>query len=174
IPRVEELVRLQDDVSRSGRDPEDDIRGVAAGNQRRSTKGAYVLPAENQRIPRFGRDLRPSSERIHRETCEALPALRFHHIDGERLVESTDHHVNDRYNSRVLAAIRPQVKSLRTCRRPAVPIFAPVAGSSRIRVIARPSFAGSPGGTRRPVPSSTTPYLLPPTRVATTGVSHAI
>src|SRR5439155_1725274 len=82
IPRVEELVRLQDDVSRSGRDPEDDIRGVAAGNQRRSTKGAYVLPAENQRIPRFGRDLRPSSERIHRETCEALPALRFHHIEG--------------------------------------------------------------------------------------------
>src|SRR5437667_1168593 len=82
IPHVEELVRLQDDVSRSGRDPEDDIRGVAAGNQRRSTKGAYVLPAENQRIPRFGRDLRPSSERIHRETCEALPALRFHHIEG--------------------------------------------------------------------------------------------
>src|SRR5437016_1434512 len=82
IPRVEELVRLQDDVSRSGRDPEDDIRGVAAGNQRRTAKGTYVLPVETQRIPRFGRDLRPSSERIHRETCEALPALRFHHIEG--------------------------------------------------------------------------------------------
>src|SRR5439155_17640532 len=82
IPRVEELVRLQDDVSRSGRDPEDDIRGVAAGNQRRSTKGAYVLPAENQRIPRFGRDFRRSSESIHRETCEALPALRLHHVES--------------------------------------------------------------------------------------------
>src|SRR5439155_25222459 len=77
----------------------------------------------------------------------------------DRIVESRDHHVNDRYNSRVFAAIRSQVKSLRTCRRPAFPIFAPVAGSSRIRVIARPSFAGSAGGTRRPVSSSTTTSL---------------
>src|SRR5438309_5977799 len=82
IPRVEELVRLQDDVPRSRRDPEDDIRGVAARNERRTAKGAHVLPVENQRIPRFGRDLRPSSERIHGETCEALPALRFHQIEG--------------------------------------------------------------------------------------------
>src|SRR5947208_3854826 len=82
IPRVEELVRLQDDVSRSRRDPEDDIRGVAARNERRTAKGAYLLAVETQRIPRFGRDLCPSSERIHRETCEALPALRFHHIEG--------------------------------------------------------------------------------------------
>src|SRR6266566_6782668 len=263
IPRDEELVRLQDDVSRSRTDPEDDIRGVAARNERRTAKGAYLLAVETQRIPRFGRDLCPSSERIHRETCEALPALRFHHIervvvrlqlergriessrrdregemegtrphvgvgrmeqeqddglnarlrqDGtvlygesrrpvdrvaapperpqpvphrtrgtqrpvrgdDRIVESRDHHVNDRYNSRVFAAIRSQVKSLRTCRRPVFPIFAPVAGSSRIRVIARPSFAGSAGGTRRPVSSSTTTSLMPPTRVATTGVSHAI
>src|SRR6266550_6494182 len=82
VPCVEELVRFQDDVSRSGRNPEDDIRGVAAGNQRGSTKDAYVLPVETQRVPRFGRDLRPSSEGIHREAGEGLPALRFHHVES--------------------------------------------------------------------------------------------
>src|SRR5437870_5088707 len=92
----------------------------------------------------------------------------------DRVVESRGHHVNDRYNSRVLAAIRSHVKFRRTCRRPAFPIFAPVWGSSKIRVIARPSFAGSPGGTSSPVSSFTTTSLMPPTRVATTGVSQAI
>src|SRR5256885_15040256 len=50
IPRVEESVRLQDDVSRGRRDPEDNVRAVAARNERRTAKGAHVLPVENQRI----------------------------------------------------------------------------------------------------------------------------
>src|SRR3989475_1122840 len=263
IPRVEKLVRLQNNVSRAGRDPKHDVRGVPARNRRCPSKGTNPFPVEIQGVPGLGRNLRRPSERVHHETREALPTLGLHHIepvalrlelergriesgrrDGERevdgpcarvrirrlqekeddrldsrfreegtifhgkprrpadrvaapaegpqpcphrtggtqrpvrgcdrVVESRGHHVNDRYNSRVLAAIRSHVKFRRTCRRPAFPIFAPVWGSSKIRVIARPSFAGSPGGTSSPVSSFTTTSLMPPTRVATTGVSQAI
>src|SRR5947208_1103761 len=94
--------------------------------------------------------------------------------DIDRVVESRGHHVSDRYSSRVLAAIRSHVNWRSTCRRPAFPILVPVVGSSTMRVIAWASFAGSLGGTRSPVSSSTTTSLMPPTRVATTGVSQAI
>src|SRR6266480_2091766 len=263
ISGVEEPVRFQDDVSRTRRDPEDNVRGVSAQDRGGPSKSADAIPMEGQGISGSGPEFRSSPKRVHHESRVDLSTFGLHHVDGtratfegdgftiesgpgdrkwemdgaracarirrkkeeeddglgsrfrqdrtilyiesrrhadgvtappkrpkpgpqgagrserpigdiDRVVESRGHHVSDRYSSRVLAAIRSHVNWRSTCRRPAFPIVVPVVGSSTMRVIAWASFAGSLGGTRSPVSSSTTTSLMPPTRVATTGVSQAI
>src|SRR2546427_800652 len=162
IPRIEEPVRFQHDISRTRHDPEEEVRSVAARNGRYGSKGADVLPSEDQGITRIGPGFFPSFKRVH------------HDFRLERIRISRAHYVNERYNSRVFATILSHVSWSKPIARFALLSCSSVAGSSMIRVIARPSFAGSPGGTRSPVSSSTTTSLIPPTRVAITGVSHAI
>ena len=82
IPRIEEPVRFQHDISRTRHDPEEEVRSVAARNGRYGSKGADVLPIEDQGIPRSGPDFLPSSKRVDHESRVALPTLRLHDEDG--------------------------------------------------------------------------------------------
>src|SRR2546427_2630762 len=82
IPRIEEPIRFQHDISRTRRDPEEEVRSVAARNGRYGSKCAGVLPIENQGIPRSGPDFLPSSKRVHHESRLPLPTLRLHEEDG--------------------------------------------------------------------------------------------
>src|SRR2546428_7636168 len=75
IPRIEEPVRFQHDISRTRRDPEEEVRSVAARNGRYGSKGADVLPIEEQGIPPSGPDFLPSSKRGDHESRLALPPL---------------------------------------------------------------------------------------------------
>src|SRR5207244_12486676 len=74
IPRIEEPVRFQHDISRTRRDPEEEVRSVAARNGRYGAKGAYVLPIEEQGIPRSAPASLPSSERVAPESRVSLPS----------------------------------------------------------------------------------------------------
>src|SRR2546430_5626200 len=73
IPRIEEPVRFQHDISRTRRDPEEDVRSVAARNGRYGSKGADVLPIEHQGIPPTRPDFLPSSKPPAHESPLALP-----------------------------------------------------------------------------------------------------
>src|SRR6267143_2791332 len=146
----------------------------------REEEGDRLRPGLREEGTVLHRDLRSRANRLPAPTAgaEPLPELGrmpdrvVHGVDGGR--ESRGHQVSVRYSFRVFSAMRSQVKCRRTRFRPALPILAASFGSSMTFVIAFPRRTGSPGGTRRPVSPSTTTSLIPPTRVATTGVSHAI
>src|SRR3989442_2424148 len=82
IPRIEEPVRFQHDISRTRRDPEEEVRSVAARNGRYGSKSADVPPIEDQGIPRSGPDFLPSSKRLDHESPVTLPTLRLHDEHG--------------------------------------------------------------------------------------------
>src|SRR3989442_9126287 len=76
IPRIEEPVRFQHNISRTRRDPEEEVRSVAAPNGRYGSKSADVLPLQNQGIPRSGPDFLPPPKRPAHQTPLAPPTLR--------------------------------------------------------------------------------------------------
>src|SRR3989441_13282088 len=82
IPRIEEPVRFQHDISRTRRDPEEEVRSVAAPNGRYGSKGADVLPIEDQGNPRSRPDFLPSSKSGDHESRLSLPTLPLHDGDG--------------------------------------------------------------------------------------------
>src|SRR5438552_17237439 len=84
ISGVEELVRFQDDVSRTRRDPEDNVRGVSAQDRGGPSKSADAIPMEGQGISGSGPEFRSSPKRVHHESRVDLPTLGLHHVDGTR------------------------------------------------------------------------------------------
>src|SRR5207253_11137199 len=56
ISGVEEPVRFQDDVSRTGRDPEDHVRGVCAQDRGGPSKSADPIPLDGQGIAACDRE----------------------------------------------------------------------------------------------------------------------
>src|SRR5947207_15384005 len=84
ISGVEELVRFQDDVSRTRRDPEDNVRGVSAQDRGGPSKSADAIPMEGQGISGSGPEFRSSPKRVHHESRVDLSTLGLHPVDGTR------------------------------------------------------------------------------------------
>src|SRR3989442_9534893 len=81
IPRIEEPVRFQHDISRTRRDPEEEVRSVAARNGRYGSKGPHVPPIGDQGTPPSRPDFLPSSKRVDHQSRLALPTPPLH--DGD-------------------------------------------------------------------------------------------
>src|SRR5207245_6343088 len=81
IPWVEELVRFQHDVSRTRRNPENDVRRASVGNRRGSSEGANAPPVEGQGVSRSSRKFHSSPKRVDDEPRVDLPTPGFY--DGD-------------------------------------------------------------------------------------------
>src|SRR2546430_16344755 len=73
IPRIEEPVRFQHDISRTRRDPEEEVRSVAARNGRYGSKGAAFLPPADRGDTPPGPAFLPSSQPGDHRSRGALP-----------------------------------------------------------------------------------------------------